>query len=143
MAEAYWDDRRQRLLDWLCGDRPVEGQSQSDFARDVLGVDPSRVSHWKSEPEFLERWDAEMRSRAGHPERLAEQLDRLHSIAVDKRTERDSDRIRAIEQYWKLLGKASPPEREAAPELTESNVASLSDAELQKAALELGRRSDG
>lgn len=127
------DERRERFIDWLCGGpERLEGQTQADFARDVMGVDPSRLAHWKSERDFLRRWDERMRELHGAPDRLSDQLEALAQIAKGGRDIRASDQIKAIETYWKLLGKLQPKVTKvevgpAAP------VQELSDAQLRAA----------
>lgn len=128
------DERRERFIEWLCGGpERLEGQTQADFARDVMGVDPSRLGHWKAERDFLKRWDERMRELHGHPETLSAQLEALHAIALGggSRDTKASDQISAIKTYWQLLDKLAPKTTKI--EVSQAPVKQLSDAELQAA----------
>lgn len=125
------DQRRLDFIDWLCGVGRLEGQTQADYARDVVGVDPSRLVHWKAERDFLRRWDERMRELHGHPQTLSDQLEALHELALGGREVKASDQIRAIETYWKLLGKLAP--KQVDHRHTVGAVRELSDGELERA----------
>ena len=133
-------DKKQAFLEWLTETRK-EGETQRSYA-DAIGLDPSRLGQWKAEPEFVKLWDERMRAQAGHPERLAVQLEVLHEIATGYKSGRqDSDRIRAVTSYWGLLSKSSPSEGIVSRSLGPKDVAELSNDELLAAARELNSRA--
>lgn len=128
-----WSENRALFLEWLTDERH-KGELQVDFAR-ALGVDPGRLSEWKREPEFLDRWEAIMRERYGHPEKLSEQLENLHKIATGRhRDSRASDQIKATTSYWALLGKNAPARSSLQVQAVgAADVRELSDRELREA----------
>lgn len=132
------DERRLAFLDWLTQERR-EGQTQAEYARSI-GVDPSRVAHWKRDPEFVAEWKRRIQEQYGGPARLADHMALLDSIAKD-RDARDADRIKAIGAYWSQVERNSPDEPQPLAELTAGGVRELSNEQLAEAARELAQRT--
>ncbi len=125
------------FLDWLTGDRP-EGESQNQFA-ERIGVPSYNVAKWKRLPSFLVAWEERMLATHAHPQILSDQLEVVRDLVKNGRN--DSDRLKAVELYWKLVERMAP-DKVLVRQSVESDVSGLSDAallaELEQIARELG-----
>lgn len=120
-------EEMERFLDWLClGEERLQGESQTKFAV-RLGVSPNTLLNWKKHPVFRQRWDERMRKTHAAPDLLQDQLIVLQNIANDEDA-KPSERIKAIETYWKLLGQNSPDRVEVDDK---RSTEQLSDDELE------------
>lgn len=124
--EAMLDEDQILFLDFLCGDK-THGDSQAQFAEST-GVKPRQLTKWKRNfPAFTRAWHQRMIEGAGNPEYLDAQLAHLREIATD--ADRHSDRIKAIELYWKLVDRMSPDVLEV--RAAEAKVVEMTDQELE------------
>lgn len=136
-AEQGLSTQQLLFLDWLTGDRP-EGESQNQFA-ERIGVGNYNVAKWKRLPSFLVAWEERMLATHAHPQILSDQLEVVRDLVKNGRN--DSDRLKAVELYWKLVERMAP-DKVIVRQSVESDVSSLSDAallaELEQIAKELG-----
>lgn len=115
------------FLDWLCGGAP-EGQSQREFAKEI-GERQEVLSKWKRLPSFQVAWQSRMLDTHAHPDHLSRQLGILRDIAEHGTFV--GDRLKAIDQYWKLCAQLSPSGRLVPKEAEVLRTADLlSDDEL-------------
>lgn len=125
--ERALDDSQRLLLDFLCGDK-THGDTLEAFVKST-GIPKTSVYRWKKRhPGFTRAWHARMIDSAAHPQFLQAQLEHLRNMAADG--DRESDRIKAIELYWKLVDRMSPTV--LAVTTAEQDVAALTDADLDE-----------
>jgi len=112
-------ERRQALfLEWLLDPRssakperedPDQYKgSQNNLAR-RMGIAPTTLTKWKSDPRFKQAWDEAIQKVAGGPERLQQMLQELNDIALGKdKSARTADRIAAIKLHLEVVGRHQP-----------------------------------
>lgn len=140
-GNSEWGPARRALLEH-CVHKGLQRGDIKAFAEE-WDFERATVSHWANHPTFLREWDHQMRKRYGSPEILAAQLEALNGIVHD-RDAKDSDKIQAVDKYWKLLGKHQPAEEKlsrAMGELEPGDLSSLSNEDLVQAARELKKRT--
>lgn len=129
-AEAGLSEQQLLFLDWLTGDRP-EGESQTAFA-ERIGIDQTRLSHWKRHVGFLTAWEQRMLRTHGSPQILSDQMETVREIIKNGRNE--SDRLKAVELYWKLLEKMAPNGQIVRPPAVEDlDAGEMTDEQLEAA----------
>ena len=134
-AEQGLSTEQLLFLDWLTGDRP-EGESQNQFA-ERIGVGQYNLEKWKRLPSFLIAWEERMLATHAHPQILSDQLEVVRDLVKNGRN--DSDRLKAVELYWKLVERMAPDKVIVRNKPTEADVSSLSDVELAAELAELAR----
>lgn len=139
----WWDTKpEKRMLLEHCVHNGLEHGDLKRLA-DEWGQRRDTLSHWVNDPTFLREWDHQMRKRYGSPEILAAQLEALDGI-VHNEDAKNSDKIQAVDKYWKLLGKHQPAQEKldrAMGELEPGDLSSLSNEDLVQAARELKKRT--
>lgn len=119
------DPRKLRLLEWLTTPKEQRTQSQNKLAEE-LGVSPRTIRDWKADATFRALWEKEAKDIIGEPEKVAEVIEEMRQLALD-RTTAPSARVSAAKVYLEAVDGIKPP----AVDLAAKKAAELSDAELQ------------
>jgi len=139
-----FEENRERLLKWLLTPKQEREPKTQGALAEEMGVHPLTISHWKSEPEFLEMWNAQYLRTISAPETKMSIMEALLSIATDAD---DPKIVQAAKAYFEIEGSLRPARQQVDVQVTAKSVSELSDADLQrllsaKADDELAKRRD-
>jgi len=118
------DDKKARFIEWLCTPkRDRDPSTQEALARELF-VEPSRLSEWKRDADFVKAWEAHYLATVGSPERKQTLLDTLYRTGSDAD---DPRHVQAAAKYMELVEGLRPQQIELtikrpASELTDEQI---------------------
>ncbi|HUW03030.1 MAG TPA: phBC6A51 family helix-turn-helix protein [Acidimicrobiales bacterium] len=120
---------KERLLTWLMTPREDrEPRKQADLARE-MGLDPTTISNWKNDSEFLEEWNRRYLKGIGSPETKNEIMSTLLRTATDPD---DPKHVQAAKAYFEIEGSLRPVKNQVDISVSAKAPSDLSDDELKK-----------
>ena len=135
--------QKQRFIIWLLTPpKEREPRTQAELAEE-LGVNPSDLSQWKSDEEFLKEWNRQYLRTVGSPETKTRIMQTLLQTATDGE---DPKHVQAAKTYFEIEGSLRPSKAQVDVSVT-AKPSELSDADLKrlvklKANDELARRRE-
>jgi hypothetical protein len=135
------DPRQEIFLDWLATipeDR--KPATQAELA-EQFGINPSILSQWKNDPDFLRVWEHRYRKTVGSPEKAQQVVTKLFETATDRT---DPRQVPAARAYLEAIDAIKPKKIDIQ---VSKDPKQLSDDELmtilaERAAQELEERTD-
>ena len=99
------DERKQRLIEWLCTPkRDREPSTMGELAK-RLRCRVQKLSDWKQDPEFIKRWEAHYLRTVGSPERKQTLMDTLLRTGSDAD---DPRHVQAAKTYLEIAEGLRP-----------------------------------
>ena len=124
-----FEENRERLLKWLLTPRQEREPKTQTALAEEMGVNPTTITIWKNEPEFLEMWNAQYLRTISAPETKMSIMEALLSIATDAD---DPKIVQAAKAYFEIEGSLRPARQQVDVQVTAKSVSELSDADLQR-----------
>lgn len=103
------DERKQRLIEWLCTPKRDRDPATQEALAKKLRVRPNKLSEWKQDPEFLKAWEAYYLRTVGSPERKQSLMDTLFRTGSDAD---DPRHVAAAAKYMELVEGLRPQQIE-------------------------------
>jgi hypothetical protein len=120
---------KRRVIEWLLKPRDErEPRRQADLARS-LDLDPSTITAWKSESDFLKAWNDEYLKTIGSPETKNEIMATLLRTATDPD---DPKHVTAAKAYFEIEGSLRPQKNQVDINVSAKPPSELTDDELQR-----------
>lgn len=120
---------QNRLIEWLL--RPKSERvprTQSDLASQ-MGCDPSQLSAWKRDVEFLQAWDSQYLQTIGSPDAKMKIMQTLMATATDPD---DPKHVQAAKTYMEIEGSLRPSKAQVDVNLHGAKPSELTDAQLDE-----------
>ena len=93
---------QNRFIEWLLRPKVERApRTQADLA-EQMGVDPSQLSAWKRDVEFLQAWDAQYLRTIGSPETKMKIMQTLMATATDAD---DPKHVQAAKTFFEIEGR--------------------------------------
>lgn len=140
---AKMNPKQERFIGWLMTVKAErEPRTQSDLARE-LGCDPTILSAYKRDPDFLEAWNTRYLRTIGDPGSKMEIMSTLMQTATDAD---DPKHVQAAKAFFEIEGSLRPQKNQVDIKVTTS-PSELSDSDLErlmsdKATDELSKRRE-
>ena len=97
MARDSIDEKRQRVIEWLCTPKRERDPETQEALAKRLRIGSGTITQWKKDPEFVKQWEAHYLLGVGSPERKQTLMDTLF------RTGSDADDPRHVQAAAKYL----------------------------------------
>ena len=109
MARGNVDDKKQRVIEWLCTPkRERDPQTQEALAK-RLRIGSGTITQWKNDVEFIKAWEAYYLTTIGSPERKLTLMDTLFRTGSDAD---DPRHVQAAAKYMDLAEGLRPQQIE-------------------------------
>ena len=103
------DDKRQRLIEWLCTPKRERDPATQEQLSKRLRISANTIARWKKEPAFLAAWEAYYLQTVGSPERKQTLMDTLFRTGSDAD---DPRHVTAAKTYMEIAEGLRPQQIE-------------------------------